>query len=429
MNRSLPTLLVAVAAALINVLPDNQRALAQPSGYQAPSFYSTSMPTNGMSAGGPSAPMPPLPASPLAGGMPAAGGDAYMDAHGQPIVLPASYCQSCPGGYGGCPGGYGDPMGGDPMAVDFGGYGADQCGPHYFDVSADVVYLQSEDFFQNLLPFVSENVGGPNFFLDPAADFGEYDPGWQIAVRYDLGPLSVLEATYMGLYDISFRDQVSNANPVLFTVYSNYGAGTQTPGLDGVRRQAITYEADLQSTELSYRRYWLGNHPCISGTYLLGARYFRFTDNFAQSAELVEPTETARLTWSGQNDLVGIQLGGDAWACVRQGLRFGCEAKAGVYNNRFEFRQIGTFTVAGAPDNFDVPTAGNQVAFAAEGGASFVADILPSWSVTGGYRVFYLNSLATAENNINQSEVGPSLVSTQGDALFHGFHGGIEYIW
>lgn len=432
MNRSLPTLLVAVAAILAVVLPENPRAQAQSSGYQAPSFYSASM-----SAGGSSAPLPPLPASPLAGGLPAAGGDAYMDAHGQPIVLQASYCQSCPGGYGDCgPGGYVDQMGGDPMAVDFGGCGFDQCGPHYFDVSTDVVFLQGEDLFQGVAPFGSIGIAGP-LVLDPESDFGEYEPGWQIAFRYDLGPLSVLEATYMGLYDISFKDQVNGGvldpnNPfVLFSPYSDYGTGTLIDGIDNGVVYRIDYQADLQSTEFSYRRYWLGHHPCISGTYLLGARYFRFTDDFVfNSQALVLPTiETAALFWSGENDLVGFQFGGDAWACVRQGLRIGCEGKAGVYNNRFKFRQAATFSADSAPNDFDVSTDGNQVAFAAEGGATVVADILPSWSLRGGYRVFYLSSLATAENNINQTEIAPAVVSTQGDALYHGFHGGLEYVW
>lgn len=428
MIRTVPTLLVAVAATLTTMLQDNQRAHAQPADYQAPSFYSA-----GASAGGSSAPVPPLPASPLAGGMPAAGGNAYMDAHGQEIVLPASYCQSCPGEYGiPCDGGYGD-----PMAVDFGGYGHDQCGPHYFDVSVDTIWLQAEDAFQGLIAFTSVGVAGPDRFLNPEADFGEYDPGWQIAVRYDLGALSMLEATYMGLYDISLHEQVNSpdvangSNFQLFSVFSDYGTGTLIPGVDDGQTHRIDYDADLQSTEFSYRRYWVGHRTCISGTYLLGFRYFRFTDDFAFNSEgLVLPEiQTASRLWSGKNDLLGFQFGGDAWMCLRQGLRIGCEAKAGVYNNRFKFRHMATFSDPDAPDDFDVSTDGNQVAFGTEGSASVVIDILPSWSVRGGYRIFYLNSLATAENNINQEDISDVFVTTQGDALYHGFHGGIEYIW
>ena len=82
-----------------------------------------------------------MPASPLAGGAAAMGG-SYMDAHGNPIVMPASYSEPAARtatryGGGACGGG------GDPGAayVDFGGYGPDQCGPYYFDIAVQTVYL------------------------------------------------------------------------------------------------------------------------------------------------------------------------------------------------------------------------------------------------------------------------------------------------
>ncbi|MCG8449924.1 MAG: hypothetical protein MI725_10135, partial [Pirellulales bacterium] len=150
------------------------------------------------------------------------------------------------------------------------------------------------------------------------------------------------------------------------------------------------------------------------------------------------PNDTARRIWDSENDLVGFQFGGDGWLCLRQGLRVGAEAKTGVYNNRFKFRHMGDFPanpgglpsgVAPPPDDFDVRAEGNQVAFAAEGRVSMVADILPSWSLRGGYQVLYLNSLATAGGNVDQSNISNTAVLTQADALYHGFHGGLEYIW
>ena len=71
--------------------------------------------------------------------------------------------------------------------------------------------------------------------MSPDALNDDYEPGWQIAARYDLGPLSVLEATYMGLYDLGFTDtRNSLAETELFfgvpqqdqlnSVFSGYGA-------------------------------------------------------------------------------------------------------------------------------------------------------------------------------------------------------------
>ena len=428
MRRKSPNILCFLA--LTSYMAVSASALGQGTGYPATAHYDG----NVVPAGGAHM-APPLPASPLAGGIPAAQGTSFVDAHGQSVVMPASYGAPCYGG-GGYPGmgGYGD-----PMAVDFGGYATEQCGPHYFDVSFGTVFLQGEDLFEGLLPFTSVGVAGVDRFLDVESDFGEYEPGWEIAVRYDIGPLAVVEAAYMGLYDISYTDQVNsvdvapgNTNFQLFSVFSDYGTGTLINGIDFGQTHAVRYEADLQSTELSYRRYWVGHRPSISGTWMMGARYLRYTDRFAFSSEaLVAPAdiETANLRWEGENDLVGFQFGGDAWMCLRQGLRMGLDGNVGIYNNRFKFNNSGTFSDPNAPADYSNSSEGNQVAFASEAEASIVADILPSWSLRGGYRVLFINSLVTAENNINQSSFASSQVLTQSGLLFHGFHGGMEYVW
>lgn len=354
-----------------------------------------------------------------------------MDAHGNPIVMPVSYNPSC--GYGeSCPsGGYGD-----TMPIDFGGYGADQSGPHYFDVSAGVVYLRPENFFEDVPPFASVGVGNsaPKF-LDPTGQEEDYEPGWQIAARLDLGPLSVLEATYMGLYDFGFTQQVRSEDVAaggldnqLFSIFDNFGLGTQIPEISQGSVYRLDYDSDLQSTEISYRRYWVGANPRITGTYLLGFRYVRMTENFAFSSQALGGT--ANINWRSENDLLGFQLGGDGWATLRQGLRVGVEGKTGVYNNRFKFNNTGNFS--GSTTDFSIPYEGNQVAFVAEGGASFVADILPSWSLRGGYQVLYINSLLTVGNNIGAQlpdPAAPPALADQGHAFYHGFHAGLEYVW
>jgi len=391
-------------------------------------------------------PMPAFPGALLAGGPAAAQGNQFMDVAGNSIVMPANYCQSCPGGcssYGGscqgCPGGYGDPMG-----VDFGGYGQDQCGPHYFDISAEVVFMAGEELFDGLGAFgaVTASTDSPRV-LNPNSSDGNYEPGWRIAGRYDIGALAVLEATYMGMYDTRFRDSVTSTeasnNPPntpfsLVSVFSDFGINP-IDGVDQGEVYAINYESDLQSTEFSYRRYWVGQNPRISGTWLLGARYLRMTDTLRFDAEafMAGSEVNSRRTWDSENDMVGFQFGGDGWICLRQGLRIGGEAKTGFYNNRFKFRHSGDFPAlaqgANPPADFDVSAEGNQVAFAAEGGITMVADILPSWSIRGGYQVLYLNSLATAGGNVDQSNISSTAVLTQAHALYHGFHGGVEWIW
>lgn len=372
---------------------------------------------------------PAYPAAPLAGGQAAYQGGSYQNAYGEQVIMPASYAQ--PGaGYGemcapdGC--GYGD-----QGYADFGGYSTpDQCGPHYFDIAANAVFLQSDRSFQDVPPLGSIGVAGPTI-LDPSALNDDFEAGWEIAARLDLGPLSVFEATYMGIYDLGFNTTVNSvdvANGVdyqLNSVFSGYGVDP-IDGLDEGSTYNVDYQSDLQSTELSYRRYWVGNNPRISGTYLAGFRYVRMTEDMNFNA--VALNGDSNINWQSTNDLVGAQLGADGWIALRQGLRLGGETKGGIYNNRFKY---GHSTAIPDPDidNVDFGSDGNQVAFVGEAKIDLVADILPSVSIRGGYRVLYMSSLVTVGNNIDPVDVTSTVLYTQGDALYNGFHGGIEYIW
>jgi hypothetical protein len=383
-------------------------------------------------------------ASPLAGGPAAATGGQFVDVHGNSIVMPASYqgpAGYCPGGMDGMGmgGAYGDPMGG---GVDFGGYSQDQIGPHYFDVSFGAVFVRPDTIMDGVPALASTNKGpaAPRVH-DPSSSLDEYDPGRQIAVRYDLGPLSVFEATYMGLYDISFDESVASEPAGTFnlnTIFSNFGVPNQIPGVDAGSLYQLDYQSDLQSTELSYRRYWVGNSPRVSGTYLLGFRYMRLTEqlNFnitADDGNAVGNTVNSRLAWGTENDVLGFQLGGDGWCGLRQGLRVGCEGKAGVYNNRFKFAGIGDFAdvpgPAVPPADIAINEAGNQVAFIGEAGVNVVADILPSWSLTAGDHVWYRDNFATVSSNIDTSNFFPTTVNSENDALYHGLSVGSEFVW
>lgn len=417
---------------------------AQQQGYMPPNFsQSGGLPRPQMHQ---ASQIPTFMASPLAGGPAAAGGGQFVDVHGNSIVMPASYhqgmapgCGPYGGGAPGVGGGYGD-----PMAIDFGGYSEDQIGPHYFDVAADVVYVKPDELFTDSIPaFTSLGVGSAagetDFpFNDPSGQEDEYKPGWRITARLDLGPMSVFEAAYMGIYDLDFdttavSSQLGAGLPnQLFSIFSQYGfdpAGF-IPGLDEAEIQTLQYDSDLQSTELTYRRYWVGNSSRVSGTWLLGARYMRLTEGLRFDSQNLDASETGFVSFDTENDLVGFQLGGDGWLGLRQGLRIGAEAKAGVYNNRFTFDS--STDVTGA--NLQPASDGNQVAFIGEGGISMVADIFSSWSIRGGYHVYYMNELVLLGNNINTTQfasvpVTPPALSVDGHALYHGFSGGVEYVW
>ena len=370
----------------------------------------------------------------LAGGPAAAGADV-VDAHGNPVVAPASYCSP----YGCPPGGAGF---GDPMAMDFSAYGhaADQIGPHYFDVAIETVFLTEEELFGNLPAFAATiDPGGAvtEYFLIADDYDNEYDAGWRITGRYDLGPLSVFEIGYQGMYDVGFsQTAVSTQGFELFSMFSDYGndpAGGIL-GLEPANSVNLRYSAKLQGAELNYRRYWVGFGPRVTGTFLMGFRYFRLDENLMFNTVIagVNPPpalDEASRTWSGSNDLLGFQIGGDGWLGLRQGLRLGLESKVGLYNNRIDFRHIGSFPAGGDLDSFNVETSDDHVAFAAEARMMMVADILPSLSIRLGYEALYMNNLATVAGNVDPSDITSTAVLATDDGLWHGFNGGIEYVW
>ena len=263
MNCNLPTKCRAIVALFaIGLVPLANAEAQSPgtpfAGYQPPNFAGMASQIGGSA-------VPGFPASPLAGGPTAARGGDFMDVSGQPIVLQASYCQSCPGGYGGsCQCGPGAAGGyGDPMAVDFGGYGEEQSGPHYFDVSAGVVFLQATELFDSVGPFSSAGVLGPRH-LAPDNSVDDYEPGWEVAYAMTSGlweyskPLTWESMTLALPNSIRSVDVApGGADFSLFTPFSGFGVGTLINGFDDGTTHTIDYQSDLQSTEFSYRRYWV----------------------------------------------------------------------------------------------------------------------------------------------------------------------------
>jgi hypothetical protein len=427
----------------------------------------------------------------------------YVDAYGNPVVVPANYGQPCEcedgsmggapygyDGYGGseCYDGYVDgggggggwghgghahggftgpypmgaggtnpPVGYDLMGdVGMAGYMVDQRGPHYFDIRAEAVMLERDETFGRDIDFTIFNLNGPIVLSSNQLQYEE-EPGFRVLGRFDLGPLSVLEFGYMGIYDFessaSFTDPMP-VNPVtgegnLFSLFSLFGtvpnnvptSGGPMPETERSSFHSISIDSDLQTVEMSYRRYWVGFMPRVSGTLLAGFRYTGLREDF-----LFRTVGTAAADYDlrADNDLAGFQTGGDIWVGLMQGLRIGAEGKAGVYNNRYTVHSIITTTpplsVPPAPlvppelnERFD----NDEVAFISEASVDVVADILPSWSIRAGYEVLFLNSIVLAGENFNVgSPYGipgqvPRIpfVAEQGHAVYHGGHVGVEFIW
>jgi hypothetical protein len=365
-------------------------------------------------AGGPGA-MPPQGVMPAGHGMAMGGG-------GPMFVDPAAAY-----GYGDACDAYGNGVGGWGM-----GAGWDQCGPHYYDISADFLYWRRDRAAEPTLDFASQGVGGPIVLSTDSLDW-DYEPGFRVTGRLDLGPLTFVEAAYLGTFFYEESAQVTGAGD-LFSVFSNFGLGTTFLETDGADLQSLSLESELHSSEINWRRYWIGAHPAVTGTWLMGARWVRLTEDFTYSTQVSMPAAAFMdYTVSTENDLVGFQVGGDMAVCLSQGLRVVTSGKAGIYNNRTkQFTAIDATTL---PPGFAEAADGNNVAFVADGGISMVADLLPSFSFRAGYEFLFLNSVALGANNFNSvapfagGGIRVPFVEDDSKALYHGFHAGVEYVW
>jgi hypothetical protein len=440
--RSLAWLARFAALALITALPPNVLGQAPPSSHRV------SGPTDHYGN-----PMP----GPY--GYPAYG-DGYAGPQGYP-PMQGGFTGPFPMGAGGtCP-----PVGYDLMNdVGVEGFLVDQRGPHYFDVRAEAVCLERDETFGPAIDFSSQTASGPIVLSSRDLD---YDPevGFRIIGRYDIDPLSVFEFGYMGIYDwesgATVFGQVGPPDTRLFSLFSQFGTNPITvQQLNGPMREterasqhSIEIASDLQTAELSYRRYWVGYVPRVSGTLLAGFRYTKLNEEFVFSSigPVNETPASLEYAVEADNDLAGFQTGGDVWIGLSQGLRLGAEGKVGLYNNHYTVITEVTTDPSPPPDtNPDTADPAlferereNQPAFIAEASIDLVADILPSWSLRAGYEVLFINSIVLAGDNFNtgspynQNPNDPNsrgplrvpFVADQSDAFYHGGHVGLEYIW
>lgn len=390
-----------------------------------------------------------------------------MDAHGNPAVIPAQYCQGgCPGGCpGGCGGGYCGGYGGPTPCDPFMGAGAvcEQCGPHYFDFSLDYLTYWRNSYGKANFDLASDGV------IDPMLPGGggvvqvstneipeEGEPGFRLTGRYDLAALTVVEFGYAGFFDMGGSSVFADPNPDpgtglgnIYSLYSNFGLNpnppeSEAPAFDETDRATfagVGMDSELMTGEISFRRYWVGHSPRISGTWMAGFRWTRLKDQLAFYTANNAGASFTNLV-EAENDLSGFQTGFDAWIVPRQGFRFGIDTRHGIYGNKISI--LNRYDTADGGGNL-VDTEfrlEDEPAYIGELRLMAAADICPNFTVKVGYELLYLSTVATALDNFNPGSpyldgtgapVGQARIAnqfrTQSDALFHGLQASVEYIW
>ncbi len=335
--------------------------------------------------------------------------------------------------------GHGHDVGcGAPIAECFDAiYPAGHC---YGYTRAEVFALKRD--IKNDQAFTSLRVSGPIVLSINDIDF-EWEAGLRGVAGVPLSECLILEASYFGLHE--FSDTAAAVDPAgnLFSVYSDFGtsAGFIVNGrqildfIDGSNLQSISYESELHNAELNLM-YRIPVRSCKQEGWLIaGARYVKLEESLTYLTQTQTNDPILRIresvsTVDTDNDLVGAQLGGMLHHHVTHKLRVSLDAKVGMMVNYAEQRSFVTtnlFELGREEVRDDI------LALVTDAGVGLAFDVTCWFSITGGYRMMYLDGVALAPRNFNtelpQSGVRQPFVDHNGSILYHGAHVGAEIRW
>ncbi|WP_322517520.1 hypothetical protein SR870_08360 [Rhodopseudomonas palustris] len=255
------------------------------------------------------------------------------------------------------------------------------------------------------------------------------------------------ELSYFGVLGLKVAKATGPENPGQWLVMKAPGTFWQT---QDYAYQSMVWQSDtrLHSLEANAR---LELSPRV--TLLAGVRWLQLRDRLEGTldpADLGQPmwkfTIPSRLSdavpvagspivanppfWTTEttNDLYGIQIGANA--ALWEAGRFSLDAtiKAGVYDNRA--RQL--TLVSMQKQIYPAEAASSAAAFVAEGGLVAKYRITEAAALKLGYAALWLDGVALAPGQIQQTSTTPSSVTAQGvnhrsGTLFQGMTFGVEY--
>jgi hypothetical protein len=321
------------------------------------------------------------------------------------------------------------------------------CGPHWYDVMVQAVFLQRErDDSVGLVSEGPRGLGAPNLVLSTGDLDTGLNTGLRVAGRLQMNAVDSIEAVYLGGIDWSDTQTViSNFND-LYSVYSDFGVDPLGgfEDTDQAFRDTASISSDLDSVELNCRREWTGPHHRVSGALLFGGRYVRFRDRFLFTTEVTQHLDditdpdnpvlfgpgSSRYDVAAKNNMLGVQTGGELTVCVFPGFVVGTEGKLGVLGNRTN--QQAFFDATTGMVAFNESRSATIATYVTELQAFFLWQFHPLAKLRGGYEALFFSDLATGPANFNPQNVfmvrNPNLVDNQ-DQLLRGFNVGLELGW
>jgi hypothetical protein len=329
------------------------------------------------------------------------------------------------------------------------------CAPHWFDIHAEAVFLERDEV-SDYVPFTSLSFPAPptdppDIVLDSDDLKLGTEPGLRVTGTFQTGPGSNLEITYLGMTHWGAVSSVTDTVDRLWSPFSQFGTnpeGVPFIGYDEVDRadfHQILLKTSMNTIEANYRRRWVGPTCLFQGSYVMGFRYFQLRDTFrfntlapANIAAPGDPAPFMNYEVMAVNHMYGFQMGTDAWACLLPGLNVGGEIKAGIFGNDATQR---TSILADSISPAQIEEAhDSKASFVGEVDLMATYRVNHKFTIRGGFMLLYTEGVALGTENFNSApplSFGPVAtapervvtINTGGNAFWHGWTIGGEYMW
>ncbi len=291
--------------------------------------------------------------------------------------------------------------------------------PEPAPVSSFPIPVLGERTGYSILPYLQEDA------LLMHRSSGGFDAGamnWAAGPRFVLGlPFAnnnAIEFAYMGIYGMNAS--ASAAGPVAIDA-----SGVPATGTNAV----ANYHSFMQSGELNFRHFVT---PELS--IMAGFRYVNWHENLGVAFDPVNPFAGVTFppgaisqNFHTNNNLYGLQIGGDWKTAVTD--KFGLEigGKAGVFGAQTE---VGADLTAPGFDTLATNAASTRASFVGEFGLMGTYKLTDWLKIRAGYQVMWLEGLALAPAQVDAVNfIGASSINNRGGVFLHGAVVGIDYRW
>ncbi len=348
--------------------------------------------------------------------------------------------------------------------------------PRWFDFRVELMTMNRDksDDGIGLQSLGNAGLGDPFIVLSTNDADMDSTTGVRFTSNFMLGSSGHIEFAYMGGFNWSGETTVLDPDDSLFSVFSDFGNVPPPSSIlvpfdadydlnlvtrggfndtDSADEAFVEQSGEMYSFELGYRNRWQGGNPRFQGSWLVGARFMRVSEQFIYGTrvdypnpsffvpivpdpgpEPILPPITGGMDYfvGTSNNMTGMQVGGDLWTTLIPGIRIGLDGKVGVYGNRAT--QVTSIRLASDPtvihESANKDRATVHLEFGVLGEYRFRENI----TFTGGFYGMWFDGMALADENFNPGV--PFLqgdrvvgIDKDGELFLSGFTGGFEYLW